>query len=56
MIGVPAGADAPFAVIRGRIGPEHVIGRHQMGKAHSFHRLRVVAQQRGIGADIGHRQ
>ena len=55
VIGVRAGADEPAAMIGGGIGPEHVIGRHQVGEASLLRGLCVVAQHRRTRADIGHR-
>jgi hypothetical protein len=53
--GVRGGADAAAAVIGARIGPEHVVGRHQVSVAEPFCRLRIVAQYCRTGADIGQR-
>jgi hypothetical protein len=55
VIGVCCGANAAAAVIGARIGPENVVGRHQVSIAEPFCRLRIVVQYRGTGADIGQR-
>ena len=43
------------AMVGGRVDPEHMIGRQQVSEAKLFGGLGIVAQDRGTGADIGHR-
>ena len=56
VIGGGGGADPPALMVRGGIGAEHVVWRHQMGIAQPLRRLGIVAQHRGTGADIPDRQ
>ena len=56
VIGGRRGADAPPAMIGVRVAAEHVVGRQQIGKAEPLGRLRVIADDRGAGADIADRQ